>query len=609
LSPVERDIVLLLVSVELNRNVASSFDRLSGRADGRPTVGALTAVLSPGVEVPDAVTRALAPGEHLLRSGLVEMSGDGPFPTRTVRLLETVWPRAIGLPAQLPLPVFPRGLTSLADLILAPATRAQAERALARAASDLARALLVVSGPPDRAPETVATALSCGLGLAGLSVTAALVDSIAAHPEIRREATWIQAAIIVQGVPAPSALARLAAGVSVPILVVADHQPTLDACGIPGRWRQDIEVAELSHELRVECWQRCLRGVALADGIDLATHAAQLRSGPGRIVAMAAAVRERARENGGVVTSDALRQASRRGAGRISGLAHRLEVDHDLRDLVIPVATRRELELACAWARHRASVFRSSAAGRRLHERDGLVCLFHGPPGTGKTLAAKAIAGELGVDLLRIDLSQVVDKYIGETEKNLDRVFVEADAGDAILFFDEADALFGKRSEVKDAHDRYANIEAAFLLQRLEVHRGVCILASNLRKNLDEAFTRRIQLITEFPLPGPDERTRIWELHLVSGQLDDDVDLALLGRRFEMAGGDIRNAAATALILAAEEHRAVAMRHLAIGVWREVKKSGRLTGPHDFAPWLREIQAFQRGGPSSQSDADVAQNR
>ena len=173
-------------------------------------------------------------------------------------------------------------------------------------------------------------------------------------------------------------------------------------------------------------------------------------------------------------------------------------------------------------------------------------------------------------------------------------MFVEAETSGALLFFDEADALFGKRTDVKDAHDRYANIETAFLLQRLEQHRGVCILATNLRQNLDEAFSRRLQIIAEFPLPTADDRVRIWQRHLIAERLAADVDLPAVARCFALAGGDISNAAATALVLAAADGVAVGARHVIIGVWREIKKSGRLISAEDFGPWRDIVLGLDR---------------
>ena len=170
--------------------------------------------------------------------------------------------------------------------------------------------------------------------------------------------------------------------------------------------------------------------------------------------------------------------------------------------------------------------------------------MFSGASGTGKTMSAAVVARELGLDLFRIDLSAVVSKYIGETEKNLERIFKAAEGSNAILFFDEADALFGKRSEVKDAHDRYANIEVAYLLQRMETYDGVLILATNLAKHIDEAFSRRIHVEIDFPLPDEVQRERLWRLLIPhAAPTAADVDYEFLARQFPLTGGEIRNVA------------------------------------------------------------------
>ena len=270
-----------------------------------------------------------------------------------------------------------------------------------------------------------------------------------------------------------------------------------------------------------------------------------------------------------------------------------------LGDLVVPLATRRELELLWAWASHGHVAFRTGGAGERLRSREGIVALFAGPPGTGKTMAAQALARHLGLTLLRIDLSRVVNKYIGETEKNLDAAFAEAEAVGAILFFDEADALFGKRSEIKDAHDRYANTETGYLLQRLESHRGIVLLATNLQRNLDDAFLRRIQIVAEFPLPGPEERLAIWRRHLDPERCAHDLDLPYLAQAHALSGGEIKNAITTAVLLSPSADAPLAMVHLVLGVWRELRKSGRLVTPADFGPWAPMVAAYVGAAPSA----------
>jgi SpoVK/Ycf46/Vps4 family AAA+-type ATPase len=220
-----------------------------------------------------------------------------------------------------------------------------------------------------------------------------------------------------------------------------------------------------------------------------------------------------------------------------------------------------------------------------------VTALFAGPPGTGKTMAAEAIASGLQLPLFRIDLSQVVNKYIGETEKNLKRLFDAADAAAAILFFDEADALFGKRTEVKDAHDRYANLEISYLLERMERFKGLAILATNRRRDLDEAFLRRLRFVIEFPLPGPRERQLIWRNAIPAGVASDDLDFEFLGQRFPIAGGHIRAIVFHACLQHASEGapRRLTMDSIIRAVQREYDKLERPSSPEQFGRYASLI--------------------
>jgi AAA+ superfamily predicted ATPase len=219
----------------------------------------------------------------------------------------------------------------------------------------------------------------------------------------------------------------------------------------------------------------------------------------------------------------------------------------------------------------------------------GLVAMFSGVSGTGKTTAAEIIAGDLELDMFKIDLSTVVSKYIGETEKNLEEIFQAAAAGNLVLLFDEADALFGKRSEVSDARDRYANVEVAYLLQRLETFEGLVIMTTNLQNNIDQAFMRRVHVTVDFPLPDPEDRKRIWE-RVLAGAPTEDIDLDFLSRRFELPGGSIRNAALTGAFLAASAGTKVDMESLVLGLKRELQKLGRLTTESDFGAYYHLVK-------------------
>lgn len=267
----------------------------------------------------------------------------------------------------------------------------------------------------------------------------------------------------------------------------------------------------------------------------------------------------------------------------MSTLARRIEPKHRMSDLVLPPTQLEQLAAMCSQARHASIVYGAWRFDRKLSLGRGLNAMFTGQPGTGKTMAAEVIAAELRVELLKIDLSQIVSKYIGETEKNLRELFEQAARAHAILFFDEADALLGKRSDVKDAHDRYANTETAYLLQKMEEYPGITILATNLRQNMDAAFTRRMRFIVDFPFPDEADRLRIWQsVWPAEVPIGADVDLPLLARQFRLAGGSIRNVAVAAAFLAAEQGRAVSMRHLMLATKRELQKLGRLVDDSFF---------------------------
>ncbi|MGB9370102.1 MAG: ATP-binding protein, partial [Xanthobacteraceae bacterium] len=260
----------------------------------------------------------------------------------------------------------------------------------------------------------------------------------------------------------------------------------------------------------------------------------------------------------------------------LATLARKIIPRHAWTDLVLPADQAAQLREICDQARLRHVVYGDWGFDRKLSTGKGLNVLFTGPPGTGKTMAADVIAGELRLDLYQIDLSQVVSKYIGETEKNLERIFAAAENSNAVLFFDEADALFGKRSDVKDAHDRFANIEIGYLLQRMEQHEGVVLLATNLRQNFDEAFVRRLHSIVEFPFPDENFRLRIWQAVFPrEAPLAAEVDMPFLAREVKMAGGGIKNIALTAAFYAAADKRAITMEHIVRAVRREHAKVGR----------------------------------
>ena len=377
-------------------------------------------------------------------------------------------------------------------------------------------------------------------------------------------------------------------------------QPVFCACA-PGThwqalWPQGVvclPFAEPDHADRIELWRTTLESqrLALAE-TELTALAGRFQLTPGQIkAAVTAAVDTGWLAEPPPPLAEALFAAARAQSDHSLGrLAVKVKLIHTWQDLILPSVTLARVQEIANAIRHRHVVYSEWGFERRIASGKGLKVLFAGASGTGKTMTAGVIARELGLDLYKIDLSGVVSKYIGETEKNLDRIFRAAECSNAILFFDEADALFGKRSEVKDAHDRYANIEVAYLLQKVEEHEGVVILASNLGKNIDEAFSRRMHYVVEFPLPDEPQRERLWRgMFPPEAPLSREVDWHFLAKQFPIAGGDIKNVALDAAFLAAQDGRLVTMKQLMKAMSRQMIKQGKIPSATDFKQYYTFI--------------------
>jgi hypothetical protein len=350
------------------------------------------------------------------------------------------------------------------------------------------------------------------------------------------------------------------------------------------------QAARWHHALAQAADDNAADGLATGDAEGLAAAVAAHRLDSGQVRRAADVAVRTAVLAGRPVRPDDLRTAVRaqNGAG-LDRLARRVEPGVGWDDLVLPPATHRRLRELALRARHREQVLGQWGMRPGGGRGRGVIALFAGESGTGKTMSAEVVAADLGMDLYVVDLSTVVDKYIGETEKNLERIFTEASAVNAVLLFDEADAIFGKRSEVKDAHDRHANIESAYLLQRMESFDGIAVLTTNLRANLDEAFTRRLDVVADFPVPDSGQRLALWE-RCLGDRLPraGDLDLPFCADRFELAGGSIRACAVTAAYLAAESGSPLTMRQLVTAIAQEYRKLGRLVLESEFGPYLAE---------------------
>lgn len=441
----------------------------------------------------------------------------------------------------------------------------------------------------DHGRRTGTGAAAAALGAVGFGVLGLDLRRFAARPGVDelvvlagREALLRGCGIVAEPVEAlveaGDALRGLAA-LPVPVLVVGD------VSWDPG-WSRAVplqaDAPTLAPADREQLWLAAL-DIEPEGGLP-----AHLHLGPEQIDRAVRWARLAAGLGGGPVDTRLLQAGARaQNAAGLERLARRVEPGVGWPDLVLTDAVTAQLHELAARARFRDRVlteWRMRPGGGRGH---GITALFAGDSGTGKTMASEVIAAELGLDLYKVDLATVVDKYVGETEKNLERIFTEASGVNAVLLFDEADAVFGKRSEVRDAHDRYANIESAYLLQRMETFDGLAILSTNLRANIDDAFTRRLDAIIDFPAPAEDLRLTLWERCLAPPlPVADDLDVAFCARAFELTGGNIRSAAITAAYLAATADTPVTMVHLVAAIEQEYRKLGRLVLEREFGGYL-----------------------
>jgi SpoVK/Ycf46/Vps4 family AAA+-type ATPase len=344
------------------------------------------------------------------------------------------------------------------------------------------------------------------------------------------------------------------------------------------------------YELRKALWQAGLDGQRGLPGLDLSDLADKFKFTAGQIQDAGATAQNEALQKrlqgSGLSSADVYAACRVQSNQKLSALAVKLKPLYTWKDIVLPLDQMTLLNEIIDQVKHHQTVFYQWGFDRKVSLGKGLNIIFSGPSGTGKTMAAEIIANALSLDLYKIDLSLVVSKYIGETEKNLGRIFEEAATSNCILFFDEADALFGKRSEVRDSHDRYANIEIGYLLQKMEEHSGMVILATNLRKNMDEAFMRRMNFCVDFPFPDEGLREMIWrKIFPEESPLSKDLDYKFLSERLKLAGGNIKNIAVTAAFYAAGGKTEINLQHIMLASKREYQKIGKMFVKEDFEPY------------------------
>jgi ATP-dependent 26S proteasome regulatory subunit len=346
----------------------------------------------------------------------------------------------------------------------------------------------------------------------------------------------------------------------------------------------DVILPPADENERLSLWSYYAENLTIGDDISLEEFASKFRFTPGQIKSSVMQAAGLCGIHGKPIDSATLHRCCyAQVVMRLDTLASRVTPAYDWDDLILPREQINSLKDACNHVKYRHKVFHEWGYSRKIAYGTGLSMLFSGPPGTGKTMAAQVVANNLHMEMYKIQLSQIVSKYIGETEKNLRLVFNEAKNANCILFFDETDALFGKRSEVKDAHDRNANIEVAYLLQQMEEYDGVIIMATNLLQNIDAAFMRRINFVIQFPFPDAEIRVEIWNKMLDANvPVSSDVNIDFMARQFQVAGGNIKNIVLQAAFLAAADDSPVTMAHLLKSAVNEQRKSNIIIVKEDL---------------------------
>lgn len=555
LDDTERDILTLLLAWAVEPRVGLMFGHVHDALQKtRPSVAALAEVLRD----PLAVLVALGPSATLRSTATVELDHSGPDGSSQVD------PRLTHYLVTGDLAPLTTTAGRLGQLVIADRLD---DSLTARAAQLAGVEVVVVRGALGAGRRRLALALAQSEQRPALLLAIHRLDDPTLPALLNvalRDARLLRARLVVCG-PLDDHVARsLAQARDVPLTLVSDPGQRTPAALLE-RTLANVLLEVPSVQQRTALWATALARSS-ADP-ELKTVAARYAFTPGLI-----------------------RRAARQAATLDLEQAARLQLTHELEGLarcsvntcgwdrlVVPAATLESLQAICAQARQRTRVGEDWGFSRHHALGQGVKALFYGRPGTGKTLAAEIVAADLDLPLYRIDLSRIVSKWIGETEQNLSRLFDEAEKSQTILFFDEADSLFAKRTSIQNSTDRYANMEVNHLLQRVDSHPGIVILATNLKANLDDAFARRLHFVIDFPEPDIDAREQIWSLSLPpQAPLATDVDFATLARRFEIPGGAIKNAVVGAAYLAAADGQVIQQRHLAAALRREFAKLDRL---------------------------------
>jgi AAA+ superfamily predicted ATPase len=581
LSPFERDLLLLCAGVELDADFAAAC-RAAQDGHAAPTFGLALARLA------GAHWSALTPNAPLRYWRMVEVGPGEGLVASPLRIDERVLHHLAGVS-------YPdERVAGLAEPCPAPGALPPTHAGVAaRIASlwDGGWEAVQLCGPDGASLRDVAATAADRHGLDLKALRCADCPQAASDRErlVRvwdREAVLTGSALLLVVEDDDDRAAQRAAAAFVgraqsPVLVASREPLQLSGQALPR-----FDVGKPSGAEQADLWQSALGPSANGD-VDgqVRRLVNQFDMGRAAIAAASALALREAGGDAGAAAGQLWETCRGQSRARLDDLAQRIETEAGWDDLVLPEPAMQILREIVTQVRQRSRVYDDWGFAARSSRGLGISALFFGSSGTGKTLAAEIMARELRLDLYRIDLSQVVSKYIGETEKNLRRVFDAAEEAGAVLLFDEADALFGKRSEIRDSHDRYANIEVSYLLQRMEAYRGLAILTTNMKQALDPAFTRRIRFVVQFPFPDEEQRAEIWRRIFPAATPTEHLDVELLSH-LNVAGGNIRNIALGAAFLAADDDRPVAMEHVLRAARAEYAKLERPLTATETAGWL-----------------------
>jgi len=614
--------LLCCVAAELDRRLTRLFAYLQDDAGKRRPTFSLLARLSTRCGIDPIGLRSLfGPSSPLVRHRLLDPQSnslDAPFPTIEARPAAGLLDFLVGVDRLPPL------LTEAVELMMASDTlddlgyyrhhRAIVEELLRCRRVTGRLPPCYVAGPEGAGIGLIAETLAAAIGKDVLRVRAPRLSAVAASEDfgalLAREAQLRHCLVLLDGIDeaiGDGERDKASAGTIESLLHALSGCDVMTSGTVPpGELRHRLHACPLGFELthpsqgeRIEIWRRRLPSDVAAElAADIPVLASKFRFTPGQIaravdLSLMAAPR---RADGQIcVTSADLHARCRDTAEQgLHLFCQKIVPRYGWPDIVLPADTQAQLKEICGWVKHRSQVYEAWGFGAKLGLGKGLTILFSGASGTGKTMSAEIIAGDLQLDLFRVDLSRVVSKYIGETEKNLSRIFARTSCSNCVLFFDEADALFGKRTEIKDAHDRYANIEINYLLTEMDRYEGIIIVATNMKGNFDPAFMRRFSHVVEYPMPNERLREAIWRKSFpMPTPLAADVDFAFLAEKFNLPGGSIKNIALNSAFLASSEGSELTMGHIILATKREYQKIGRVCSKSEFGQHyalVREVE-------------------